>query len=204
MTVDFLPERARVKRQMRKDIVRQGVLMLVAISCMGLLARARQGQIASAQAELLLLDERTSLVTGQVEYRAQLEEQMQELLRKKDIDEQLGTRVDALDVLGELQRVTVEDLTLTHLELIAMEVQAPEAPVSMSFGPMEAPEVPTTTRRIRLVLTGVAPSDIAVANFIGQLAGSPIFETISMSYSRNTEFYGCNAREFQVTMFVVR
>ncbi len=201
--VDFLPERVRLQRRARKNMVRQGVLVAITIVLMSVLAKARHGQIASAQAELLLLDERTAVVAVQAEQRAELEQQMNELLMKKNIDEQLGSRVNALDILGELQRLMGDGLVLTRFELLAMEVEE-SSPVSMEGGPMAAPEEPTMVRRVRLVLTGVAPSDIAVANFIGQLASSPLFEDISMSYSRNTEMFECNAREFQVMMFVVR
>ena len=77
--------------------------------------------------------------------------------------------------------------------------------VNLSRGPVSVAEAtPQSTRRIKLALTGVAPSDIAVASFIGQIAASPFFEKIGMGYSRNIEYQGCKAREFQVTMFVVR
>ena len=201
--VDFLPERVRLQRRAQKNMIRQGVLIAITVVFMSVLARARHGQIASAQAELLLLDERAAVVAAQTAQRAELEQQMNELLMKKDIDEQLGSRVNALDILGELQRLMGEGLTLTHFELLAMEVEESNA-ATTDLGPMTAPEEPTMVRRVRLVVTGVAPSDIAVASFIGQLASSPLFEDISMSYSRNTEIFECTAREFQVMMFVVR
>ena len=203
--VDFLPEGVRVQRRQRKALLRQVVLAVFASMCLVVLLQIRHGQIATAQAELSLLDTKLAMVSAEASKRTELEFQISELLVKKDIDEQLGMRISVLDVMGELQRLTGPELTLTSLELVAMEVQDREAMVNLSRGPISAAEVaPQSTRRIKLVLTGVAPSDIAVASFIGKIAASPFFEKIGMGYSRNIEYQGCKAREFQVTMFVVR
>ena len=203
--VDFLPDRVRVQRRQRKALLRQAVLAGLATMCMVFLIQVRQGHIASAQGELALLEDKLSVASLQASQRAELEMQIGELLVKKDIDEQLGTRISALDVLGELQGLTGGELTLTSLELMAMELQGGRPAVNAGRGPVSVSEVaPQSRHRIRLTLTGVAPSDIAVATFIGQIAGSPMFERIAMGYSRNVEYQGCKAREFQVTMFVVR
>ena len=61
-----------------------------------------------------------------------------------------------------------------------------------------------TRKRLRLVLTGLAPGDVDVANFIGQLSGSPVFEDVNMGYARNVEFNGRLAREFQASCYVIR
>jgi len=60
------------------------------------------------------------------------------------------------------------------------------------------------TKRMRLVLTGLAPTDVDVANFIGQLSASPLFEDVNMGYAKTVSVEGLTAREFQASCYVVR
>jgi len=50
----------------------------------------------------------------------------------------------------------------------------------------------------------MAPTDVDVANFIGQLAGSRLFEGVNMGYARNVTFRSRSARQFQVSCYVIR
>ena len=50
----------------------------------------------------------------------------------------------------------------------------------------------------------MAPTDVDVANFIGQLAGSRVFEDVNMGYARNVPFRTRTARKFQVSCYVIR
>jgi hypothetical protein len=67
---------------------------------------------------------------------------------------------------------------------------------------------PATSRqritRIRLVITGLAPSDVDIANFVGQLASSPLFEDVNMGYTREIQFQGKTARQFKATCYTAR
>jgi hypothetical protein len=126
---------------------------------------------------------------------------------KQRIDEHLGSRVSALDILGELQSVVADRMSLTSLTVEALEVRVPvERPADASRGVVgrSAAQETKSTRRVRLTITGVAPTDMDVANFIGQLASSPLFENIDMDYSRVVEYEGRMVREFQTTCFVVK
>ena len=53
-------------------------------------------------------------------------------------------------------------------------------------------------------LTGLSPTDIEIANFIGQLSASPLFEDVNMGYARTEEFDGRVGRKFQASCLVAR
>jgi hypothetical protein len=59
-----------------------------------------------------------------------------------------------------------------------------------------------TVKRVRLMLTGIAPGDVDVANFIGQLSASPLVEDVNMGYAKTVEFRGRLAREFQASCYI--
>lgn len=210
-SIDFLPERIRQQRRRRRALKRQVYLLALCIGGLALLGYLRQGRIAHTEAQLALLTERSTNLQRQIAMRVLLEKEQGELFVKQRVDEDLGSRVNALDILGELERVVSQRLTLTKLTLEATELHQPAEPAK--GGRQARPRPPgrrrdekpaQVVRRIRMVLTGLAPTDIDVANFIGQLSASPLFEDVNMGYTRTTDYKGCKAREFQTSCFVVR
>ena len=206
--VDFLPEQIRIQRARRRRLIRQGYLLAICLAALTALGYVRHGRIAQAHGEVGLLTERSTTVQAQLAMRADLEAQQAELLVKQRIDEHLGSRVSALDILGELQQLTSARLTLTSMTIHATELRLPVTPAvvraeSLRVASEGGPEL-SAYRRVRLVLTGLAPSDIDVANFIGQLASSPLFEDVNMGYAKTIYYENHEAREFQASCFIVR
>ena len=205
-TIDFLPERIRSQRARRHHLKRQGCLMALCLIGMVALGQMRFARISQARAELTLLTDRGQQAREQIDQRTELEAQQAELMVKKRVDDSLGTRVNAMDILGELQQATPDRLTLTGMTIHATELPVAGAPSGgprVAGAPGPAEEMPVA-RRLRLVLTGLAPSDIDVANFIGQLAASPLFEDVNMGYAKTIVHRNHEAREFQASCFVVR
>jgi len=182
---------------------------------MGVLTYARQGQIASARADLAIVEQRADRVGRQVDLIRPLEQQMSGLLIKKRIDSELGSGTDCSAVLAELCRLTPTNMALTSLDLQTVEVAASElggASGSTVGSRAAVRNRPTRgaagtgrgVRRVKLDLTGLAPTDVDVANFIGQLSASPLFVDVRMGYSRSVSYRGRTAREFQATCHLAR
>ena len=204
--VDFLPERTRVGRARRRRLVRQAYLLAMCLVGLAALAQLRQGRIGEARGELGLLEERCDQVQNQIVLRAELEAEQAGLLVKKRIDENLGSRVNAIDILGELQQLSSDRLTLTSMTIHAADIPVPTSTIAggLQVAGASGDGGQQVNRRIRLVLTGLAPSDIDVANFIGQLASSPLFEDVNMGYAKTIYYEDHEAREFQASCFIVR
>jgi len=207
--IDFLPERIKDQRMLRRQLIRQGYLMVLCIAGLGVMTYVFQLRVDKAQGELEMLRSRGRDMDSQIVLRDELNQQLAELMIKSRIEEQLGRRVGTLDILGELQKVMPESLTLTNMTMETVTVQvvadpaekrnASNQPVSGKGAAKE-----TTVKRVRLVLTGMAPTDVDVANFIGQLAGSKCFEDVSMGYAKNVSFRNRVAREFQANCYLTR
>jgi Tfp pilus assembly protein PilN len=207
--IDFLPERIKDQRRRRRRLICQGYLMALCVAGLGVMAYVFQVRVDKARGELEMLRSRSRAMDSQIALRDQLSRQLAELMIKGRIEEQLGRRVGTLDVLGELQKVMPESLTLTSMtmETVAVQVAADQAekrnasnqPVTRAGASKEK-----TVKRVRLVLTGMAPTDVDVANFIGQLAGSKLFEDVSMGYAKNVKFRNRQAREFQANCYLTR
>lgn len=210
--VDFLPDRIRQQRTRRRYLFRQGYLLAVCAVAMGALAYVRHGRLGKAQAELAALTERAGNLDRQVALIPTMERQMADLLIKKRIDEQLGSPADSTCVLAELCKVMPANIALISLELKTVEARVePPGPAPRS-GSRSAVVVPkkagdraeARVRRVRLQIAGLAPTDVDVANFIGQLAASCLFEDVNMGYTKTVPFQGRTAREFQATCYLGR
>ncbi len=207
-TIDFLPERIRLKRERRRRLASQGCLLVVCFAALVVLGWFRQGKISQAKAELSLLQSRASNVQRQIETKKLLEKQLGELMIKKRIQEHLGSRARILDIMGELQRLVPPSMALTNLDLETKEISVPIASVG-DVGPRArnaGGNKPKTRKikRLQLVLTGLAPTDVEVANFIGQMSASPLLEDVNMGYARTVEYRGRTAREFRASCYVAR
>jgi Tfp pilus assembly protein PilN len=207
--IDFLPKRIRLRRVHRRRLKLQAILSAVILVALVLLGFVRQGKISRAQAELRMFDERTTTLQDQLATKQSLESQRDELLIKQRIENNIGSHVTPVDVLSELNKLLPETMVLTGLELETLELQ-PEEAKTVNAGPRPVAVERTHVsgreceKRIRLSITGLALSDVDVANFIGQLSASPLFEEVTMGYAKDYEFRGRNVRQFQASCYIVR
>jgi hypothetical protein len=51
-------------------------------------------------------------------------------------------------------------------------------------------------------MTGLAPSDVEVADFVGRLSDSPLFTSVKMGYSRAAQAGKLRARQFSIDLEV--
>lgn len=207
--VEFLPERIRAQRARSRRLTRQGYLLACVVAGMCVLSVARQGRLAEAKAELATLESSQSNMDRQVAMIAPLERQMADLLIKKRIDDELGSRTDCTAVLAELAKLMPVNMTLTAFDLRTVEIAADKikagSGLARSAGSAETgANGETVVRRSRLVITGVAATDVDVANFIGQLSASPLFEDVNMGYAKTVNINGRQGREFQASCYLVR
>ena len=205
--IDFLPNRIEVQRARRHRLTVQAHLTAVCLTGLVVLGYVFQARVRTAQAELAMLGGRGNAVEKQLGMKESLERELADLMIKKRIEEQLGRRVGTLGVLAEIEHVMPESMALIKLTMETVEVRVPvkSAGQNRSNRPVDRnQEKEQVVKRVRLTLTGMAPNDVDVANFIGQLAGSKVFENVNMGYARNVMFRSRGARKFQVSCYVVR
>lgn len=199
--IDFLPERIKAQRARRRRLTRQGYLLVVAIAALTAWAGLGNERIVRARGELAMLEEVSASMDRQIAIKAQMERQLADLMIKERVSETLGSRVNVLDVTYELERLLPEGMFLKNLRLETIDYH-PRASggARASSGRKKGKSV----KRVRLTMIALAPSDVSVANFIGQLSASPIFEDVMMGYTNKRIYRKRFAQEFQTSCYVVR
>lgn len=205
---DFLPEWLQQQRVRRKRLIRQGQLLAICMACMALLTCVRQAWISEARATLTGIHDRAEAQDRLIAQIPPLERQMADLLIKKQIDSELGSRTDCTAMLAELCHLMPRNMSLASLELKPVEIRVePDHPAKLKTRrPVRGDRRAGVklVRRVRVVLAGLAPTDVDVANFIGQLSASPLFENVNMGYAKTVRFRGRSAREFQASCYLAK
>ena len=217
---EFLPVRVRHNRIRRKRLMRQGYLLVVCVAAVCVLSYARAERVARARGDLATLEKSRTDLRKQAEMVKPLERQMSDLLVRKRIDEELGSRTDCIVVLAELCRITPPGIVMVSLDLQTVELISGAAdypgrnstssgktyrgkrPVAAADRTDAANDSTGAVRRSRLTITGVAVNDVDVANFIGQLSASRLFDGVNMGYTKTVVFRGSQAREFQASCYL--
>jgi len=210
LSIDFLPEKIRIQRARRKNLARLAYLLcacgfgMVAIACVG------HSRKASARDQRTMLDKCSENTRQQLALRETLELEEAKLNIKKEIDEELGSRVNTRDIFAELSRLLPKSMSITKFSLEATEVpvkvqRAIDTEASNRPRPAEpAKEKVKMVKRVTVAIEGLAPNDVDVANFIGQLSACPLFENVDMGYTKTVQFRGREAREFQARCHLIR
>ncbi len=186
--IDFLPSSVRAQRSRRRRRFRQINIAVIVAALLILGGVARQQSVSAVQQRLDAVESEVHSIQSQVALREQLEREWSELLRKQEIDSHLGSRLTARDVLAELGNLLPESMALSTLTL----------ETTTEVGGRNV------RRRIRLTITGLAPSDVQVANFVGRMSASPLFDDVSMGYAKQTTVQGRIGREFLASCYVAK
>jgi len=208
--IDFLPERIKARRARRRRLTRQGYLLAVAVAALTAWAGLGNERIVWARGELAMLEEVSASMDRQIAIKAQMERQLADLMVKERVSKTLGSRVNVLDVAHELERLLPEGMFLKSLRLETIDYHprasagARRVNASRRAQASSGRKKAKSVKRLRLTIIGLAPSDVSVANFIGQLSASPIFEDVMMGYTNKRIYRKRAAREFQTSCYVVR
>ncbi len=208
--IDFLPERIKTQRVRRRRLIREGYLIALCVLGLAVLGFVRQGRIKEARAEKQVLEDRAANIKNQLNLLSVLQRQQADLMTMKRIDDKLGSSVNALYTMAELGRIQPIGMVLRKFDLETMAVRVPVSEIERINGSDRAADADGRVQkerivtRVRLTITGLAPTDVDIANFIGQMSASPLFEKVNMGYAKNIEFRGRNAREFQASCYLVR
>jgi Tfp pilus assembly protein PilN len=187
-SIDFLPRRLRVKRVQRLRVKRQAGVLAVAGALLALLGYCGHVSIAEAQDSLTERQARRQALTTELSVIPGLQAQIAEGSIKQRISRELGSRLAVNAVLSELGRLLPEKASLTNIQYSTVDVrrQAPmqTGSAALTASAAEAAGRVATEKRVRVVITGVTPDDLDVADLVGRLSASPLFSDVQMGFSK--------------------
>lgn len=210
--VNFLPASYTRRQKLRSSKKRQAALAILMIAGMAILTVQTWRERAELQAHHD--EQKTALVTTKqtITEVEKLHNDKAELSELVAIHRELYQPINYSQVTGTLGSLTPASIVLRG---VGVETQKITTTRKMSEAEYEAAKkaagsrrgkvkntVATTRSVITVDLAGLAPSDVDVANFIGELAASNVFQNVKMVFSREGEWEGRVTREFRIKMEV--
>lgn len=130
------------------------------------------------------------------------------MTRQYDVYRKLYQGVTFTQLIGTLASLTPHEVTLDRMDVATRQVRIEREATAAELARAESSKkrksqsqrVVETHPAIAVELTGVAPSDVVIANFVATLAECPLFEEVALQYSRQGQRGERMTREFRISM----
>ncbi len=200
--LEFLPDWYPRLRQGRRLVVLQVWMTLAVLAGLALWCGLAGRNVRNAEAAASALD--AQLRQTQTEQQ-QLDVQMalkKELMQKEQIIARLGFPVEMSRLLQTLDSAMPREMSLLEISCVTEETAPPAA--SSALAAQARPESQRILeRRMKVRLTGVAPTDVDLANLMASLQTEfPFLEQIALVRAGGRSEGGHLMREFEVTFSI--
>jgi Tfp pilus assembly protein PilN len=147
----------------------------------------RQTRLVQLDGELQRSREELKDLDNLVTFEKKLKERAQVLNK-------VGFHVEAARLLATLDEVMPKSASLLEVSFLTEEKQ----PVTLVAAKAAQERDRVADRRLNVRVSGIAPTDVEVADFLTKLTGKPFFEDVRMTGSKPRMEAGHMMREFEV------
>lgn len=197
--IDLIPSgyRSKMRRgQLHRQVVVVMIVGGVIIGGLGWSLRAAVVHRRMEQRDLASLVDETRAYARDAERLAERIEESRKLLQDQRA---LELPLSVSEVLATIGSLMPESMTLESLELRLSTRRYDESGQQLRGSRHGKKEEGTTRDVLVCEASGVARTDLDVADFVGALNSHPFFDQISLDYSRPEEVRGVPARSFRVS-----
>ncbi len=212
---NFLPENYFAEKAERRSSLLSLVLFLVIITGVVAAFFVTNRQWTAIKREQARINGEFANAARNIEKLNELEMQKAELLAKAEVAAALVERVPRSILLAELINRMPDAVTLNEFKLESKRERtrrprpaATTKTLSQTKDKNAAAETPEERKvevpkfEVLVALVGVAPSDVHVSDYIGNLTACPLFRNIDLKYSKEVALDNVNLREFRIEMIL--
>jgi Tfp pilus assembly protein PilN len=194
--LEFLPAWYPTLRQRRRHVVMQAWLSVAAVVALVMWVVLSQRNVRAAEFGLNNLQNQLSQANEKVKQLGELQALKRQMSQQAQVVSQLGPHVPTARLLDALDDMMPKDMAILDLELGTEEqMRSPNQPPGVAGGPG------MVTRRLRIRLHGVAPSDVELGYFMDRIAGIPKASDVLMTSKDRVE-NGHQMCDFEVTFVI--
>jgi Tfp pilus assembly protein PilN len=192
--LEFLPNWYPQLRLRRRVVLVMAWMTVAMIGAMTTWVALTQRSIHIRQARLVQLDAELQHSREELKDLELLVTSEKKLKERAQVLNKVGFHVEAARLLATLDEVMPKSASLLELSFLTEEKQ----PVTLVAAKAAQERDRVTDRRLNVRVTGVAPTDVEVADFLTKLTGKPFFEDVRMTGSKPRMESGHMMREFEV------
>ncbi|QNN24599.1 hypothetical protein HED60_20765 [Planctomycetales bacterium ZRK34] len=200
--VNFLPSWYVQARSRKRSLKRSSVMAVLVLTGMAVLLAQTWHTRSELREYAAGLDAKLKSTKMQVTETTRLRHQRAVLVKQLAVHRQLHKPINYSEVTGTLGSLLPPTVSLVDVSLSTdRETITRAVATGNKTGPRQK-TVTDSTWVINVDLEGVAPSDKDIANFIGALASSRVFQNVKMIYSKKGTRGRLITREFRLRMQV--
>ncbi|MEE9212495.1 MAG: PilN domain-containing protein [Phycisphaeraceae bacterium] len=200
--VNFLPETFVTDQARMSRIYRQIALIIgVAVCMVGYMTTSRS-HLASVETYADNLETEVAAAKQQMNELTKLQQRYQGLTHQLRIQRELALPLRHSQIVATLGQQMPESIALTDLR-IDSHLPATRGKYARALAASPNSVVPAEYKPVlELEMTGLAASDLDIANFVGALSDHPLFSDVKMHFSRTIRAGDLIGRQFRLSMQV--
>ena len=192
--LEFLPDWYPQLRRRRRVVALMAWVTVGLLASMGSWVAVTQQKIHTRQTRLVQLDGELQRSREELKDLDNLVTFEKKLKERAQVLNKVGFHVEAARLLATLDEVMPKSASLLEVSFLTEEKQ----PVTLVAAKAAQERDRVTDRRLNVRVSGVAPTDVEVADFLTKLTGKPFFEDVRMTGSKPRMESGHMMREFEV------
>ncbi len=215
MNASFLPEDYLARKMARRSNI--VCVSLFAVVLTGVMAAyfVKQRQLNVAVDENARANAQVDAEATKIDQATKLQKQHQEMILRGAITSALVDPVDKSNVLAELINHMPASLSLTELELKTEVVRDTKPAVSALDNAAAArasklkaedktPKIEIPETQIVMAMTGVAPTDVEVSEYMSKLGRHKLFDNVNLVFSEQHKLHDTPLRKFKIELSLAR
>ncbi len=196
--INFIPDSVPRVDATGRLWIRCGLFLLAGLILIGSWYVRAHRQIAALDQKLNVLDQQEQIARAVDEKADAGRRQRLKWSKQEILYDRVRMPVPTTSAMAAVAKLMPPVMGLTSFSLIGEPID-PTLPRSKKKRRSSKNRASPTVGPLRLVLQGVAPNDLSIAEFIGRMDQRPLFVNVELTYSRPVERDTQIAREFQIT-----
>jgi Tfp pilus assembly protein PilN len=192
--LEFLPNWYPQLRLRRRVVLVMAWVTVAMIGAMTTWVALTQRSIHIRQARLVQIDAELQHSREELKDLELLVTSEKKLKERAQVLNKVGFHVEAARLLATLDEVMPKSASLLEVSFLTEEKQ----PVTLVAAKAAQERDRVTDRRLNVRVSGVAPTDVEVADFLTKLTSKPFFDDVRMTGSKPRMESGHMMREFEV------
>jgi Tfp pilus assembly protein PilN len=196
--IDFLPQAYREARRRHQLRIRRLCLGLATVCLLAVWFGVDEMRLRRTREQLEYLVRQNDTVQAGLQHMAKLQAEQISLLDRCRLIQDMESPISCVTTLQRVAELLPEHVVLRQLQLrndTAGAVVSEAAQTARTKGPETGP--------LRMVVTGLAPSQVDIAVLVGRLSGCRGFANVRLEYTKGAELGLHQVQEFRVTFDVL-
>lgn len=206
--INFLPADYVQQRTRRYRLYRRSILLVLAVACLCGWWYTQNHRTQALRDYAAFMEEQVEDARTQIDQMKTLQQELRTLNKQQRIHDELALPVSHTQIMATISELMPDTVGLVNMEMTTHRPAPTGKENDASPGRRGTRQASSGTsasaerNELEIRLRGVAPDDMAVANFAAALNDHTLFSAVTIHASRSTQYRDMYARDFQLSLVI--